>query len=217
LRETLGLLCSCFDDPRGIMRMFEQPTIEDFDYLYFFDGKYSQWEGKAEFPVNETRDIVKDFGDTHNISVYYELVEGKTEAMKRNHMFQVALDLGTDWALIIDSDEIPYINKHEWNIERTNLGKSKYGCFGVESVGLDGVLRRLPRLFNMREEPYLIQNESTLSHNHIYSALDGRDLPVDITEKPEYTVTSITTLHDKMFHTDQRFKDRFRYGAINNH
>ena len=65
MRETLALMCTCWDDPRGIMRMFEQETIEDFDMLYFFDGKFSDWEGVPEFPVNETRDIVTDFGATH--------------------------------------------------------------------------------------------------------------------------------------------------------
>jgi len=215
LKEELGLICCCWDDPRGIMRMFEQETIEDFDYLCFFDGKFSQWEGVEEFPVSETHDIVKDFGDTHDVNVYYELVEGKTEAEKRNFMFYRAHQIGFDWALVVDSDEIPWIDKHEWNQERALLSKSSFGC---HSVVLDNynIRQRRPRLFNMKEMPYLLQDQEKLSHNKIYSSLDGRDMAEDIT-KTTYDLTSITLTHDKEFHSKYRWNYRHKFSSVKNH
>ena len=214
-REELGLLCCTWDDPRGIMRMFEQDTIEDFDFLLFFDGKFSQWEGNIEFPANETHDIVKDFGDTHDVSTYYEYVEGKTEAEKRNHMFKRSMDIGIDWAIMVDSDEIPYINKHEWNIERDLL---KYSEFGCHSVLLDnyGIQQRKPRLFNMKDEPYLIQHPTESSHNNIYSSLDGRNITDDIS-KTSFDCTSIRLEHDKEFHSNYRWNYRHKFANVKNH
>ena len=215
LRQELGLLCCTWDDPRGIMRMFEQDTIEDFDYLCFFDGKFSQWEGEAEFPESETHSIVRDFGDTHDVNIYYELVEGKTEAEKRNHMFTRAYHIGMDWGLVVDSDEIPFIDKHLWNQERDFLKDSQFGC---HSVVLDNynLIQRRPRLFNMREQPYLLQNPDSLSHNHIYSSIDGRDMAVDIT-KTSFDVKSITLQHDKEFHSKYRWEYRHKFAKVKNH
>jgi hypothetical protein len=215
LIETLGLICCTWDDPRGIMRMFEQDTIHDFDYLCFFDGKFEQWQGVEEFPVSETHDIVKDFGDTNDVNVYYELVEGKTEAEKRNYMFARAYDIGMDWGLVVDSDEIPYINKHEWNKERPSLSDSEFGCHSV-ILNNYNLIQRRPRLFNMREKPYLLQNESSLSHDHVYSSRDGRDMTVDIT-KTKYDVKSITLEHDKEFHSKYRWNWRHEFAKIKNH
>ena len=197
------------------MRMFEQETIEDFDFLCFFDGKFSQWEGVEEFPVSETHDIVKDFGDTHDVNVYYENVDGKTEAEKRNHMFYRAHQIGMEWALVVDSDEIPYIDKHEWNQERPRLSQSSFGCHSVVLNNYNLIQRR-PRLFNMKEQPYLLQHETNLSHNKIYSSLDGRDLTVDIT-KTTYDVTSISLDHDKGFHSKYRWNYRHKFSTVKNH
>ena len=216
MRSELGLICCTWDDPRGIMRMFEQETIQDFDYLCFFDGKFTQWEGVEEFPVSETHDIIKDYGDsTEDVNVYYELVEGKTEAEKRNHMFYRAHQIGMDWCIVVDSDEIPQINKHEWNQERNLLDKSSFGC---HSVILDNynIRQRRPRLFNMKEQPYMLQHETALSHNKIYSGLDGRDITEDI-NKTTYDVKSIYLTHDKEFHSKYRWDYRHKFSHIKNH
>jgi len=214
LKETIGLLCCCWDDPRGIMRMFEQETIKEFDYLCFFDGKFKQWEGVEEFPESETHNIVKDYGDTNDdVNVYYEYVDGKTEAEKRNHMFYRAYQIGMDWGLVVDSDEIPFISKHAWNKERHTL--KKYGCYSI-ILNNYNLIQRRSRLFNMNEQPYLLQNENTLSHHKIFSSLDGRDMTQDIT-KTKYNINSIKLWHDKGFHSKERWYFRHKFSKVKNH
>ena len=213
--QTIALLCSVWDDPRGVMRMLSQDTIQDFNYIYFFDGKFKDWNAEPEFNVDEVENIVKDFGITHDMKILYELVGDKTEAEKRNHMFYRAYQLRVDWSLVVDADEIPYIDKHKWNEEKALLANSSFGC---HSVVLDnyGLLQRRPRLFNMREQPYLIQHSDNTSHNHIYSSRDGRDMAQDIT-KTTYDVKSITLKHDKEFYSKYRFECRNRYATVKNH
>lgn len=208
--EDIGLLCCTWDDPRGIMRMFEQETIKDFDYICFFDGKFVDWVGDNEFPEAETHDIVKDYGDsTEEVNVYYEYVDGKTETEKRNFMFYRAHQIGMNWALVVDSDEIPYINKHEWNKERKILSKSSFGCHGILLDDYN-IIERKPRLFNMKEKPYMIQHENELSHLNVYSSYDGRNLIEDI-NKTKYDVESINIIHDKELQSDKRFESRKKY------
>ena len=130
--QTIILICSVWDDPRGVMRMLSQDTIEDFDYLYFFDGKFKGWEQEAEFDADEVDMIIKDWGTTHDTKILYEHVgDDKTEAEKRNHMFFRAHQLTVDWALVVDADEIPYIDKHKWNEEKVLLSNSSFGCHSV--------------------------------------------------------------------------------------
>jgi hypothetical protein len=198
------------------MRILEQETIKDFDFICFFDGKFRQWEGEHEFSEDETHNIVKDYGDTtDDVNIYYEYVEGKTEAEKRNFMFYRAHQIGMDWAFVVDSDEIPYINRESWNQESELLFKSDFGCHSVLLNNYD-IIQRRPRLFNMKEKPYMVQHENEPSHSKIYSGIDGRDLTEDI-NKTAYDVGSISLIHDKEFHSKLRWDARKRFGSIGNH
>lgn len=215
--QTIGLICNVWDDPRGIMRMLEQESILDFDYLCFFDGKFSNWEGNAEFPEKEVFNIVDDFATKYAdlINTFYEYVSDKTEAEKRNHSFFRAAQIGMDWALICDADEIPKLDKHLWNEEKSQLANVSFGCHSV-MLNNYNIIQRRPRLFNMREKPYLIQHEENTSHNHIYSSIDGRDMAVDIT-KTTYNVKSISLTHDKEFYSKYRFECRNNFAKVHNH
>jgi len=208
--NIIGLLCSVWDDPRGVMRMLDQPTITDYDFVCFFDGKYKQWEGSPEFPKDEVANIIKDWANTKtDVNVYYEYVEDKTEAEKRNHMFFRAEQIGIDWAFIVDADEIPYIDKHEWNQEKVELADISFGC---HSVVLDnyGMNQRRPRLYNMRERPYLLE-QGIGAHSRIYSSIDGRDIASDIT-KTKRDVRSLKLVHDKSFYSEKKMIDRHEFG-----
>jgi hypothetical protein len=217
LKDTIGLICSVWDDPRGIMRFFEQDTITDFDYLVFLDGQFSNWVGDNEFPEFEVRDVVQDYVNSEpDVEIYYEYVTGLTEAEKRNLLFKRASQIGMDWALVVDADEIPYINKNAFDIEVDALSKAEYGCYSVILNNYDLIQRR-PRLFDMREKPFLIQHPTNTSHNHIWSGIDGRDLAQDITILHNYNVDSILLIHDKEFYSDYRFECREKFSRVHNH
>lgn len=210
-KQELGLLCCVWDDPRGIMRMLDTKTITDFDYVCFFDGMFEQWKGIPEFPFDEVLNVVKDWGNTHEfINVYHEFVVGKTEAEKRNHMMARAYQIGMEWGLVVDADEIPYIDINKWNEEKYKLKDSSFGC---HSIMLDnyGHPQRRPRLFNMREQPYLNKTEGMGDHSRIYSSRDGRDMAQDIT-KTTANVESITLKHDKEFYTKSKLTEREEFG-----
>jgi len=210
-KQEIGLLCCVWDDPRGIMRMLDQPTIESFDYVCFFDGRFSQWKGEAEFPFDEVLNVVKDWGNTHdNINVYHEFVVDKTESEKRAHMMIRAYQIGMQWGLVVDADEIPKIDITKWHQEKYILKDSSFGC---HSIVLDnyGLPQRRPRLFNMREQPYLTKTEGMGDHSRVYSSIDGRDLCQDIT-KTTKNVESITLTHNKEFYSKQKMYDRKEFG-----
>lgn len=215
-KTKIGLICNVWDDPEGVERILNQPTIFGFDYLIFIDGQFSNYKGECEYGLNDVRDCVELYKSIYkSIPIYYENVEGLTEAEKRDYSFKVAMKLGMDFALVCDADEIPYINREEFDSEVESLLQAEWGCYAImlDNYKLE---QRRPRLFDLREKPYLLQEHKTGSHSHIYSELDGRDMAVDITECL-YTVSSITLKHNKEFYSKYRFDCRHEYGLVPNH
>lgn len=213
---TIGLICNVWDDPLGVERILNQETIFGFDYLIFIDGQFSNYQGFHENDIYAVRDIVQQYQSIYNsIPIYYENVDGLTEAEKRDYSFKVASKLGMDFALVCDADEIPYIDREKFNVEAESLLLAEFGCYAIvlDNYKLE---QRRPRLFDMREKPYLLQEHKTGSHSHIYSSLDGRDMAVDITECL-YSVESITLKHNKEFYSKYRFQCRNDYGIVPNH
>jgi len=204
MNDSLGLICCIWDDPRGAMRILSNPDIYKFDYITFFDGKFSQWEGKAEFPEFETRDVIKDWSISHDVNVYYELINNKTEASKRNHALFRSNQIGMKWGLIIDSDEIFTLNRTEFDINMYLLNNRECHAINIDNYG---IIQRKPRLLDMKCRPYYMDN-----HSEIYSGDTTKNISSTICDHNDI-VTSITISHDKEFYSQYRFDQRNIFGA----
>ena len=206
LEDRILLLIVIWDDPRGLMRILEQDTVKQFDGIMVIDGKFKGWEGDPEFNEDECKNIITDWAETCKVPCWYESTEGRTESQKRNFAFFKAYKTGFTWCLVCDSDEIPWFNKDMFDEEAQNLRRTDLGCFSV-ILNNYGLIQRRPRLFRLREQPYLINN-----HSEIMSTVDGRDMADDLT-KLKYDIQSIELLHNKEFYSKYRFKSRNKYMA----
>ena len=205
MNGSLGFICCVWDDPRGVMRHLDNPDILMFDYICFFDGKFTQWEGKPEFPVNEVRDVVKDWSQSTGIQAYYENIVDKTEASKRNHCLFRANQIGMKWGLIVDADEIITLDRIEFDIESYLMDRGECHAVMVDNYNIP---QRKPRLLDIKCRPYYKDND----HSKIYSGDTGKTISENITAT-DYTVESITIKHNKEFYSEYRFDQRNIYGA----
>lgn len=207
MNDSLGFICVTWDDPRGIMRLLQNPDIYKFDYLCFFDGKFEGWEGEREFPEFETKNILKDWSESTGVHVYYEMIKGKTEAQKRNHSLFRSNQIGMKWGLIVDSDE-------EFSLDRTDFDLNMYlmnnrECHAVSVKYYTQPAQRRPRIVDLKCRPYYADNR----HSLIYSGDTGKCISQSITEH-NHTVDSIKIWANKSHHTEHRMKAREEFGKV---
>lgn len=211
----LALLIHIWDDPRGLTRIFEQKSTWDFDSIFIFDGKFSMYEGRQEFPDLEVFNITSDWAKTEpNTEMYYIYTEDITEAEKRSKGFWFAGRKEVDWAVVCDSDEYPEMDRVSFLEELKLLPTEDYSCYGVPFHHYEDVSVR-PRLFYKPENHYLLQYENKLSHSNIYNAISKKEVTTEISlhDPVEY----LRLYHNKSLRSKVRKAGMDVYRRIPNH
>jgi len=201
----VALAINVWDDPRGMTRIFQNKSTWDFDYIFIFDGKWSNYPGDAEFPEHEVFNVVDDWAKETDVKLFYSWVEGMKQTQKRDYGFRTMGKVGVDWVLWCDSDEIPTYNKLDFMDEIVNLEVIGLQCFAIYH-NYEGMIKRRPRLFKNPESIHMRKN-----HTEFYSDLrEGGDISDDI-HQTDYTVESMTLLHEKSLLTRRRIKNTSLY------
>lgn len=211
----IGLAIVIWDDPRGLTRIFEQSSVWDFDAIFIFDGKFSMYKGKQEFPDLEVYRIVEDWAKTKpDTQVYYTYISDHTEAEKRNQAFWFVGKKNMDWVVICDSDEYVIWDKQKFLYEIQTLETNKYSCFGI-NLDHFGHIGKRPRLFFKPFQHFLVQHEDKPSHSTIYSTLSGTEVVDEI--KHTEPLESIKLYHDKTLRSKAKLDEMDKYRKIKNH
>jgi len=210
----IGLAIIIWDDPRGLTRIFEQPSVWDFDSIFIFDGKWSMYKGKQQFPDLEVYRITEDWAKTKpDTQMYYTHISDHTEAEKRNQAFWFAAKKEVDWLVWCDSDEYVIWNKEKFLKEIQTL-EDKYSCFGI-TLNHFGQIGKRPRLFRKPSQHYLVQYPNKLSHSSIYSTLSASEVTTEISQTQP--LKSIELYHDKTLRSKERIASMDIYHRIKNH
>lgn len=211
----IGLAIIIWDDPRGLTRIFEQCSVWDFDSIFIFDGKFSMFKGKPEFPKLEVYRIVEDWARTKpDTQVYYTHISDHTEAEKRNKAFWFSAKKGADWLVFCDSDEYVIWDKVKFLKDIQTLETNKYSCFPINFYHYELKAKRA-RLFYKPSQHYLLQHDDKPSHSCIYSTLSNSEVIAEMNySKP---LESINLYHDKSHRSKQRETDMDKYARIKNH